>query len=925
MLPCYTYLYSDCIWGSFLSASIFFLFLGLSSLLDYMHPNLVDNFQREDHLDFAQLVNQARPHPRRPQPAAPPVHQREERREEREEPNEEPEIDTDTDTEQRDYNGRIDEEGDDANSNGGMSSAWREGMYRLTEEREEWDDSGAGPAPLDHAAPAERLQEEVQQQQENEEDDRDNGAGELAAADAFNDDADDDDGQHEGIEFDELVGLKGPLSALAQKVVYVIAFNGAVLAVFLLFPFLIGRFVVQLWALGLEGLNRSYFDSFEGIQNLFTILWTTRSVDNIPGFIFHNSDQDVHQLQGLAQIVDPSKGDDDKRMANNIVFTFIGYVVLFFSAMTWLLLSFIFKRRLNDVNEPLTKFVVASIHFTYTFFKVCTLSFIELGAFPQLCGWWLDYCTILLFDVTWQSRLAFFHTNPFTSLFLHWILGLMYMFYVASCVSWVRSMLRPEVLWFLRNPDDPNFNPIKEMIEYSLLRHIRRIIFAVSMYCGMVGLLVGLPILLCYYTVPSLFPFRVWSRDTYGDGPFDLLLLDLTIPLALEYIHPRDILKSLLGAWLRFIGNLLSLSSYLFPSHDPQTNQELPVAYPSSFGWRIAALLVLSWATLFIWNIAFFSVPLVIGRALLGLLPSPLNNDIYAVGVGFALFWGVIKVSDFLYRFVVAHTRNPMQLLRRIGVWAVIALKCAFLLTFWAGLIPLLVGTLFQFLLLVPLRVHFPETPVRSPLYHEWILGTFYLNLWCRLVMIGPPSTWKTKFDQILTDGFRNLRMIHVFKTVIWPITRNLLTLLAVPYVLSQGVIPYFITPFLFSSTSIISSTTASLFSFGIGAESEVLNGEEEERLRLHQAALFFNSVCYRLSFVAFLGCLLAWKALMALHRWFQALQRKIKDEKYLVGRHLLNYDEQQLQQLQQEEQLHYEQIEEEEEDEGEEEEVEAY
>ena len=39
-----------------------------------------------------------------------------------------------------------------------------------------------------------------------------------------------------------------------------------------------------------------------------------------------------------------------------------------------------------------------------------------------------------------------------------------YMFYFASFVGLLRTLLRPGVLWFLRNPSDPTFNPINEMV-----------------------------------------------------------------------------------------------------------------------------------------------------------------------------------------------------------------------------------------------------------------------------------------------------------------------------------------------------------------------------------------------------------------------------------------------------------------------------
>lgn len=40
-------------------------------------------------------------------------------------------------------------------------------------------------------------------------------------------------------------------------------------------------------------------------------------------------------------------------------------------------------------------------------------------------------------------------------------------------------MLRPGVLWFLRNLNDPDFNPVQEMIHLPIYRHLRRFILSV--------------------------------------------------------------------------------------------------------------------------------------------------------------------------------------------------------------------------------------------------------------------------------------------------------------------------------------------------------------------------------------------------------------------------------------------------------------
>ena len=48
-------------------------------------------------------------------------------------------------------------------------------------------------------------------------------------------------------------------------------------------------------------------------------------------------------------------------------------------------------------------------------------------------------------------------------MFLHWLAGMIFIFYLASFVMLLREVLRPGVLWFLRNLNDQNFHPINEV------------------------------------------------------------------------------------------------------------------------------------------------------------------------------------------------------------------------------------------------------------------------------------------------------------------------------------------------------------------------------------------------------------------------------------------------------------------------------
>lgn len=55
---------------------------------------------------------------------------------------------------------------------------------------------------------------------------------------------------------------------------------------------------------------------------------------------------------------------------------------------------------------------------------------------------------------------------------------------VLECCPCISQVLRPGVLWFLRNLNDPDFNPVQEMIHLPIYRHLRRFILSVVSKCS---------------------------------------------------------------------------------------------------------------------------------------------------------------------------------------------------------------------------------------------------------------------------------------------------------------------------------------------------------------------------------------------------------------------------------------------------------
>ena len=76
------------------------------------------------------------------------------------------------------------------------------------------------------------------------------------------------------------------------------------------------------------------------------------------------------------------------------------------------------------------------------------------------------------------------------------------MFQLAMYVATIREMFRPGVLWFLKDPNDPNFNAMRELLRRSLSGLVRKLITGIILYgsiiIGVIGGGIQLILLLDY-------------------------------------------------------------------------------------------------------------------------------------------------------------------------------------------------------------------------------------------------------------------------------------------------------------------------------------------------------------------------------------------------------------------------------------------
>ncbi|KAM9712920.1 E3 ubiquitin-protein ligase MARCHF6-like [Menidia menidia] len=566
-----------------------------------------------------------------------------------------------------------------------------------------------------------------------------------------------------------------------------------------------------------------------------------------------------------------------------LITTIVGYILL---AMTLILchglaalVRFQRSRRLLGV--------------CYIVVKVSLLVVVEIGVFPLICGWWLDICSLEMFDASLKDRELSFKSAPGTTMFLHWLVGMVYVFYFASFILLLREVLRPGVLWFLRNLNDPDFNPVQEMIHLPIYRHLRRFILSVVVFGSIVLLMLWLPIRLIKVLLPTFLPYNVML---YSDAPvselsLELLLLQVVLPALLEQGHTRQWLKGLVRAWTVSAGYLLDLHSYLLgeqedndanqpvnnnnnnnPPHGHHNNnnnpapavgeglhaahqailqQGGPVGFqpyhrPLRFPFRIVLLIAFMCITLLVASLVCLTLPVFTGRWLMSFWTGNSKiHELYTAACGLYVCWLSIRGVTVLLAWM-PQGRNVIM--RKVQEWTFMILKTLVVALLVAGVIPLLLGLLFELVIVAPLRVPLDQTPLFYP-WQDWALGVLHAKIIAAITLMGPQWWLKTVIEQVYANGIRNIDLQFIIRRLAAPVITVLLLSLCIPYVIATGVVP----------------------AVGVTPEMEILM-----QRRIYPFLLMVVSLIGILSFQI---------------RQFKRLYEHIKNDKYLVGQRLVNYE----------------------------------
>ncbi|EMR09995.1 hypothetical protein PNEG_01753 [Pneumocystis murina B123] len=225
----------------------------------------------------------------------------------------------------------------------------------------------------------------------------------------------------------------------------------------------------------------------------------------------------------------------------------------------------------NSRQRMIQRVMNDTLHQASLIIKFVVIVGIEVIVFPIYCGILIDILLLDLFEnANINTRLAFTNSNPFTSYFLHWFIGTAYMFQFALFVKMCRDIVRPGVLFFIHDPNDAQFHPIKEILERPIKVLLRKIFTSGIIYSCLICSCFSSVIYSVRYFLPDLFPLRLSLNKFFFDIPFDILALHILIPLTLKLIKPAAITKGLWLWWLKTISAKLRLTSFMFNGRHPQ-------------------------------------------------------------------------------------------------------------------------------------------------------------------------------------------------------------------------------------------------------------------------------------------------------------------------------------------------------------------
>lgn len=127
---------------------------------------------------------------------------------------------------------------------------------------------------------------------------------------------------------------------------------------------------------------------------------------------------------------------------------------------------------------------------------------------------------------------------------------------------------------FIRDPDDPTFHPVRDVLERNITTQLRKIAFSALVYGGLVIVCLGGVVWGLDYTFPGALPIHWSSKTPVLEFPVDLLFYNFVMPLAIRVSNPSEGLHNSYDWWFHKCARLLRLSNFFFGETEKQRDEE---------------------------------------------------------------------------------------------------------------------------------------------------------------------------------------------------------------------------------------------------------------------------------------------------------------------------------------------------------------
>lgn len=131
------------------------------------------------------------------------------------------------------------------------------------------------------------------------------------------------------------------------------------------------------------------------------------------------------------------------------------------------------------------------------------------------------------------------------------------------------------LLDFIRDPDDPTFHPVRDVLERSVTTQLRKILFSALVYGALVVVCLGGVVWGLSFSFKGVLPIHWSSNEPVLEFPVDLLFYNFLMPLAVRFFKPSDGLHSMYSWWFRRCARLLRLTWFMFDERKPDEEGQI--------------------------------------------------------------------------------------------------------------------------------------------------------------------------------------------------------------------------------------------------------------------------------------------------------------------------------------------------------------